>query len=93
MPADGVYAAWLARRGGPPLRAAVSIGTNPTFAGRERRVEAYVLDFDADLYGERLALDFVTHIREQRRYEGIEPLVAQIRQDVADTRAALDSDG
>jgi riboflavin kinase / FMN adenylyltransferase len=93
VPADGVYAAWLARRGGPPLRAAVSIGTNPTFAGRERRVEAYVLDFDADLYGERLALDFVTRIREQRRYEGIEPLVAQIRQDVADTRAALDSDG
>jgi riboflavin kinase / FMN adenylyltransferase len=89
VPADGVYAAWLARRGGEPLMAAVSIGTNPTFAGRERRVEAYVLDFDADLYGERLALDFVARLREQRRYEGVEPLVAQVRRDVEATRSAL----
>ena len=89
VPADGVYAAWLARRGTTPARAAVSIGTNPTFAGRERRVEAYVLDFDGDLYGERLALDFIARLREQRRYDGIEPLVAQIHQDVADARLAL----
>jgi riboflavin kinase/FMN adenylyltransferase len=92
VPADGVYSAWLIRRGVPPLKAAVSIGTNPTFAGRERRVEAYVLDFDEDLYGERLALDFVSRIREQRKYDGIEPLVAQINQDVTDVRSALDSD-
>jgi riboflavin kinase / FMN adenylyltransferase len=91
VPADGVYAAWLVRREGPPLRAAVSIGTNPTFSGRERRVEAYALDFTGDLYGERLALDFVTRLREMRRYDGIEPLVAQIEQDVLDTRAALPS--
>ena len=68
---------------------AVSIGSNPTFSGRERRVEAYVLDFDGDLYGERLAVDFVARLREMRRYTAIEPLVAQIAQDVADTRAAL----
>lgn len=74
---------------GHRLRAAVSIGTNPTFAGRERRVEAYVLDFDDDLYGERLGLDFVARLREMRKYDGVEPLVAQIKQDVADTRAAL----
>jgi riboflavin kinase/FMN adenylyltransferase len=92
VPADGVYAAWLARRRGngmQTLRAAVSIGTNPTFSGRERRIEAYALDFSGDLYGERLALDFVTRLREQRRYDGIEPLVAQIEQDVVDARAAL----
>src|SRR5262245_26266486 len=89
VPADGVYAAWLVRRGREPVRAAVSIGTNPTFAGRERRVEAYVLDFDGDLYGERLALDFVCRLREQRRFDGIDPLVAQIRDDVEATRAAL----
>ncbi len=88
IPADGVYAAWLVRRG-ERLPAAVSIGTNPTFSGRERRVEAYVLDFDGDLYGERLALDFVTRLREMRRYDAIEPLIAQINQDVADTRTAL----
>jgi riboflavin kinase/FMN adenylyltransferase len=88
IPADGVYAAWLVRRGRREM-AAVSIGTNPTFSGRERRVEAYVLDFEGDLYGERLALDFVAQLREMRRYDAIEPLVAQIHQDVADTRAAL----
>lgn len=95
VPADGVYAAWLVRRGaegegaGERLRAAVSIGTNPTFAGRERRVEAYVLDFSGDLYGERVALDFVARLREMRRYDGVEALMAQIKQDVVDARAAL----
>jgi riboflavin kinase/FMN adenylyltransferase len=52
-------------------------------------VEAYVLDFAGDLYGERVSLDFVAHLREQRRYDGIEPLVAQIREDVEQTRALL----
>ncbi len=88
VPADGVYAAWMLRRD-ERLPAAVSIGTNPTFSGRQRRVEAYVLDFEGDLYGERVGLDFVAHLREMRRYESIEPLVRQIEQDVADTRAVL----
>jgi riboflavin kinase/FMN adenylyltransferase len=88
VPADGVYAAWLVRRG-QSHPASVSIGTNPTFSGRERRVEAYVLDFDGDLYGERVALDFVEHLREMRRYDTIEPLIAQIEQDIADTRRVL----
>lgn len=90
IPADGVYAARLVRRGQrEPLAAAVSIGTNPTFSGRERRVEAYALDFTGDLYGERLALDFVAHLREQRTYDSIEPLVAQIAEDVERTRRAV----
>jgi riboflavin kinase/FMN adenylyltransferase len=89
VPADGVYAARLVRRDGEPLAAAVSIGTNPTFSGRERRVEAYALDFSGDLYGERLALDFVAHLREQRTYDAIEPLVAQIAEDVERTRRAV----
>ncbi|WP_018908560.1 bifunctional riboflavin kinase/FAD synthetase [Salinispora arenicola] len=90
VPADGVYAARLVRRGQrEPLMAAVSIGTNPSFSGRERRVEAYVLDFDADLYGERLALDFVAHLRGQVRYDSVELLVAQIAEDVEHTRQAL----
>jgi riboflavin kinase/FMN adenylyltransferase len=91
VPADGVYAAWLIRGGklAGPQPASVSIGTNPTFSGRERRVEAYVLDFAGDLYGERVSLDFVTRLREQRRYDTIEPLVAQIRDDVEQTRALL----
>jgi riboflavin kinase / FMN adenylyltransferase len=88
VPADGVYAAWLHRRDERHM-AAVSIGTNPTFNGRERRVEAYALDFDGDLYGERIALDFVRRLREMRTYQSMEPLLEQIRQDVADTRAVL----
>jgi riboflavin kinase/FMN adenylyltransferase len=91
VPADGIYAARLIRGGAhaAELPAAVSIGTNPTFSGRERRVEAFVLDFDGDLYGERVGLDFVAHLREQRVYETLEPLVAQIADDVEQTRALL----
>ncbi|PZM97035.1 MAG: bifunctional riboflavin kinase/FAD synthetase [Actinobacteria bacterium] len=90
VPADGVYAAWLVRGGDqPPLAAAVSIGTNPTFSGRDRRVEAYALDFSGDLYGERVGLDFVARLREMRRYDGIEPLLAQMAEDVAQTRKLL----
>jgi len=88
VPADGVYAAWLHVRG-KAHRAAVSVGTNPTFGGQEQRVEAYVLDFDDDLYGERVGLDFAVRLREMRRYEGPEALVAQIALDVAGTREVL----
>lgn len=88
VPADGVYAAWCRHRAGHHM-AAVSIGTNPTFAGRERRVEAYLLDFDGDLYGERVSLDFVAYLREMRTYDGVAPLVAQIRHDVAATQDLL----
>jgi riboflavin kinase/FMN adenylyltransferase len=101
VPAHGVYAGWLelprTHVGGsgdtPPAgerrMAAISIGTKPTFAGRDREVEAYVLDFDGDLYGEHVALDFAAHLREMRRYEGIGPLVAQMREDVAQVRELL----
>ena len=90
IPADGVYAAWLVR-GGTRLPAAVSVGTNPTFEGRERRVEAYVLDFDGDLYGEQVALDFVALLRaaDTMRFESVEALVAQIGRDVEQVRARL----
>ncbi|MEH1013808.1 bifunctional riboflavin kinase/FAD synthetase [Micromonospora sp. CPCC 206060] len=94
VPADGVYAGWLLRsaeRGGdrPRLAAAISIGTNPTFSGRERRVEAHALDFSGDLYGERMALEFVAHLREQCRFDSIDALIAQMNKDVARTRQVL----
>ena len=90
VPADGVYAAWLVRAG-ERLPAAVSVGTNPTFQGRERRVEAYVLDFDGDLYGDDVALDFVAALRtaDTMRFESVEALVEQIGRDVAKTRELL----
>lgn len=92
IPADGVYAGHLIRAGdGRALPAAISVGTNPTFAGTDRRVEAYVLDFEGDLYGERLALDFVAHLRPMLRFDGLDPLIAAITDDVARTRAILNA--
>ncbi|MGH8792153.1 MAG: riboflavin kinase, partial [Stackebrandtia sp.] len=93
VPADGVYAGWLHRADGRRLPAAVSVGTNPTFSGAERTVEAYVLDFSGDLYGEPVGVDFVVRLREQRVYDSVEPLIAQIETDVADTRKALSLGG
>lgn len=88
IPGDGIYAAWLVR-GSQRLPAAVSIGTNPTFSGQDRRVEAYVLDFDGDLYGERLALDFVAHLRPMLKFDNVKDLVAAIEDDVTRTRQVL----
>jgi riboflavin kinase/FMN adenylyltransferase len=90
VPADGVYAGRLLRAGAE-LPAAISIGTNPTFAGRERRVEAYVLDAEPglDLYGEHVGLSFAARLRETKRFDGVEPLVAQMAEDVERTRALL----
>ena len=85
VPADGIYAGRLAR-GKELLPAAISIGTNPTFAGAERRVEAFVLDFDGDLYGEHVGLCFTARLRDTLRFDGVEPLVAQMAIDVERTR-------
>jgi riboflavin kinase / FMN adenylyltransferase len=91
VPADGVYAGRLLRSRGEALPAAVSIGTNPTFAGRERRVEAYVLDAEPglDLYGEHVGLTFAARLRDTLRFDGVEPLVAQMAEDVRQARAVL----
>ncbi|GAB6897445.1 bifunctional riboflavin kinase/FAD synthetase [Kineosporia succinea] len=103
VPSDGVYAGWLVRAGddgepgacskhdtGERLPAAISVGTNPTFDGDERRVEAYVLGrTDLDLYGERVAVEFVEHLRPTLRFEGMESLIKQMNDDVARCREVL----
>ncbi|MCB7137712.1 bifunctional riboflavin kinase/FAD synthetase [Cellulosimicrobium marinum] len=99
VPADGVYAGWLSRpqlasaapgHADVRLPAAISIGTNPTFDGHERRVEAYVLDrTDLDLYDEDVVLELVERLRPTLRFDGIEPLVAQMHDDVARARSVL----
>jgi riboflavin kinase/FMN adenylyltransferase len=87
VPADGVYAGWLVRADGTTLPAAVSVGTNPTFGGTVRRVEAYVLDRDdLELYGERVGVEFVQRLRETVAFAGVEPLVAQMAVDVEQAR-------
>jgi riboflavin kinase/FMN adenylyltransferase len=100
VPADGVYAGWMVRWGSPDgdpdsdpeqrLPAAISIGTNPTFDGTQRRVEAYVLDRDdLDLYGEVVGMEFIQRLRPTLRFEGIEPLIQQMAADVDESRDVL----
>ncbi len=98
IPADGVYAAWFTvlttdeaglTRPGQRAMAAVSVGTNPTFSGRARTVEAFVLDTDIDLYGQHVAVDFVQHLRGMLRFDSVEELVAEMNNDVTRTREIL----
>ncbi|MBV9313326.1 MAG: bifunctional riboflavin kinase/FAD synthetase [Pseudonocardia sp.] len=88
IPADGVYAARFVH-GGRQLPAAVSIGTNPTFSGRQRTVEAYILDVREDFYGHHVALDFVARLRGQLRFDGVPALVEQMDRDVEAVRELL----
>ncbi|ACQ80736.1 riboflavin biosynthesis protein RibF [Beutenbergia cavernae DSM 12333] len=92
VPADGVYAGWLLRDGGrgDRLPAAISVGTNPTFDGLVRQVEAHVLGrTDLDLYGEEVVVEFAVRLRPTLRFDGVDPLVEQMREDVADAARAL----
>lgn len=96
IPADGVYAGWLTRldlaEGSPDRRlpAAISVGTNPTFDGQVRVVEAYVLDrSDLDLYDEQVAVEFVGHVRPTLRFDSIEELLEAMARDVEQTRVTL----
>lgn len=84
VPPDGVYAGSALEH-----RAALSIGTNPHFDGVERRVEAHLLDFDGDLYGERLVVEIWSPLRGQRRFDSLDELVAAIGDDVERTREAV----
>jgi len=98
IPADGVYAGRLIR---PTLSerdldrtlpAAISIGTNPTFAGTERRVEAYVLDrTDLDLYDETVIVEFIERLRATEKFDTIDDLLRQIADDVERCRTVLSS--
>ena len=83
VPAYGIYAGAADGR-----RAAVSIGTNPHYGGAERRVEAYLLDFEGDLYGRRLVVQLWRRLRDEQSFGSEEELVAQIARDVEETRAA-----
>jgi riboflavin kinase / FMN adenylyltransferase len=93
IPADGVYAGWLASlepdgRQAHRWPAAISVGTNPTFDGTERTVEAYALDRDdLDLYGVHVAVEFTERLRGQVRFDSVAELIAQMHRDVDAARA------
>lgn len=97
IPADGIYAGRVVRidewgntrTDVEPRVAAISIGTNPTFDGRHRSVEAYILDFEGDLYGQNLGVEFLHRLRGMAKYESSAELVTQMKADVDRTRSLV----
>lgn len=95
LPAVGIYAGWYDRPDGTRWKAAVSVGRRPTFYGEGGvlLVEAFVIDFSGDLYGEMGRVSFVSRLREERSFDSADELVTQMHDDVAATRDLLDVDG
>jgi riboflavin kinase/FMN adenylyltransferase len=83
VPEYGIYAGALGDH-----RAAISIGVNPHYGGNERRIEAFLLDWEGDLYGQRVLLEVWQRLREERAFDSEAQLVEQIARDVEETRAA-----
>ena len=90
IPARGVYAGFV-RFGEEEYAACTNVGVAPTFGRAESRVEAYLLDFEGDLYGRVVDVSFVKRIREERRFSGLDELTGQIRRDVQEARIITDS--
>lgn len=101
IPADGVYAGWFTVLGpGPTIgtvspgkraKAAISVGTNPTFSGRTRTVEAFVLEGEADLYGQHVAVDFVEHLRGMEKFDSVDDLIEEMGRDAKRAHQVLDA--
>ncbi|MCY3834196.1 MAG: bifunctional riboflavin kinase/FAD synthetase [Chloroflexi bacterium] len=92
IPAHGVYATW-ARLGSESFRAATNIGRRPTFAGDQLTIEAHLLDFDREIYGERMELRFEKRLRAERKFSGLAELREQIQTDIEATRRSLQPEG
>lgn len=88
IPPDGVYAV-MVTVGDALLEGACNIGTNPTFDGKVRTIEVFLLDYDGELYGREIGLCFVQRLREERRFPDVTALIAAIERDVAETERVL----
>jgi riboflavin kinase/FMN adenylyltransferase len=86
-PVRGVYAVEVFGLDEEPLFGVANVGTRPTVGGAESRLEIHLLDFDEDIYGRYVQVDFLHKLRPERRFDSLQELVAQIRQDVAAARA------
>lgn len=91
LPADGIYAGWYLRADGQRLPAALSLGRRPTFYENAETslLEAHILDFEDDLYGEVARVQFEQHLRDELKFDSAEALVEQMHRDVAQARALL----
>ena len=91
LPGDAIYAAW-AIIDGVRYPTATSIGIRPTFNLEERLVEVHLIDFDQEIYGKQLCVEFVSKLRDQEKFSGIKELIHKINQDVEDSRRILEQD-
>jgi len=93
LPADGVYAGWYERPDGEVRPCAINLGRRPTFYEHADHslLEAHLLDFSGDLYGERARVRFAAFLRSERKFDGIDALVAQLKHDVEAAREALEA--
>lgn len=89
IPANGVYATWVDLPNGERWMAATNVGVRPTVDGQSMRIEAHLLGFEGDLYGQNLGLEFVQRVRGEKRFSGLEELKKQIDLDVAEIRGIL----
>ena len=91
LPADGVYAGWYERPNGEVHECAINIGRRPTFYEHAETslLEAHLLDFDGDLYGETARVRFVHFLRSERKFDGIDALIDQLRADIESARTLL----
>lgn len=92
IPANGIYACWAYLRG-KKYQAAINIGVNPTFTPDKQiaNVEAHILDFRDEIYGEDVKLEFAARLRNELRFDSVEPLLEQIWKDIEDTKRILNS--
>ena len=88
LPHDGIYATWV-MLGDTRHRAASSLGVRPTFGGGPRKLEAYILDFSEEVYGQQATVAFVERLRDEIRFDSADDLAKQIAKDVQQTRLAL----
>lgn len=89
LPKRGVYAAWAVLHG-ERQKCVVNVGTRPTFDNQDLRIEAHLLDYEADLYGKELGIEFVQRLREEKRFADTDDLIDQVHRDIAAAREILD---
>jgi len=92
IPPDGVYAGW-AHINGKVFQSMTNVGLCPTFDGNERTVEAYLLDYSGDIYGRELTVDFITKLRDEKKFATEDELKAQVAEDIRQGKAILDATG
>lgn len=88
LPTDGIYACYVTTEGGR-YQAATNIGVRPTFDNGPRVIEPFLLDFDGDLYGHRITVEFVHRLREEETFDNVDDLLTQMKNDVEVTRRIL----